>query len=205
MWIAVYALMVVVGIETGKMAWAIPVARQPLLAHLYYPLMYLFALPAGAGLLGLLARLDGRARILGSIGAVFAMVALLLGLINALLLPISAVSQQTGLLHVAMAVSTAFPGYIAALFGSGFMGWAALRARALPRSIAWTLIVVAIATVPVLFTTPLPVGPDWASDALAFLLSGFAFVTVGVRLRESPASVANSQQRYVAPATAPSR
>jgi hypothetical protein len=47
---------------------ALPVAQQPLPARMYYPLLYLSALPLGISLLGLFARLVGRSRVLGGIG-----------------------------------------------------------------------------------------------------------------------------------------
>lgn len=203
MWVAIYMVMVMVGIMMGKMAWAIPTAQQPLLARFYYPLMYLSALPLGVGLLGVFARLDGRARGLGITSVVFAAVALVMCLINALLLLISSTSQS-GLLGGLAAVANAFPGYISALFGTGFLGWAALRAHALSRSLAWTLIAIAIVTVPILFTTPLPIGPDWATDALAFLLSGIGYTIVGLRMpsarQQASAATARAAPQVVAQA-----
>jgi hypothetical protein len=109
----------------------------------------------------------GRSRVLGAIGALFGVVAIVMGLLSAL-----------GLATVA----NAFPGYVSALFASGFLGWAALRTGILTHSMAWTLIIIAIATVPMLVVTPLPIGPDWATDALAFLLGGIGYTVVGMRM-----------------------
>jgi hypothetical protein len=36
------------------------------------------------------------------------------------------------------------------------------------QAIAWTLIAIGIVTGPILFATPLPIGPDWATDTIAF-------------------------------------
>jgi hypothetical protein len=71
---------------------------------------------------------------------------------------------------------------LSTLAGTLFLGWAALRAHMLPRPIAWILIVISIVTLPILLLTPLPVGPAWATDTLAFLLSGIGFAMVGVTL-----------------------
>ena len=45
------------------------------------------------------------------------------------------------------------------IIGSGFMGWAALRARAMRRWAAVILLIMGFVTVPIIFVTPLPIGP----------------------------------------------
>jgi hypothetical protein len=52
----------------------------------------------------------------------------------------------------------------------------------LPRPFAWTLIVIGIMTLPILLTTPLPIGPGWATDTVAFFLSGIGYTVVGLRM-----------------------
>ena len=52
----------------------------------------------------------------------------------------------------------------------------------LPRSYAWILIVIGIVTLPILLLTPLPIGPAWATDTVAFFLSGIGYTVVGLRM-----------------------
>jgi hypothetical protein len=64
---------------------------------------------------------------------------------------------------------------------TGLLGAAALRTGALRRSEALALVGIGVTTIPILFGTPLPFGPDWATDFLAFLTSGVTFAIVGAR------------------------
>lgn len=50
------------------------------------------------------------------------------------------------------------------------------------QAIAWTLIAIGIVTGPILFATPLPIGPDWATDTIAFFFSGIGYTMVGVKM-----------------------
>ncbi len=56
-------------------------------------------------------------------------------------------------------------------FGTAFLRGAVVRTHVLPRWMAWTLVMIGLVTIPILFATPLPIGPDWASDFLAFLVN----------------------------------
>lgn len=64
---------------------------------------------------------------------------------------------------------------------TGLLSAAALRTGSLRRADALLLLAVGVSTIPLLVGTPLPFGPDWATDHLAFLTSGLAYVIVGAR------------------------
>ncbi len=70
---------------------------------------------------------------------------------------------------------------------TGLIGLAARRSKTLARPAAWSLIAIGVMTIPVLFGTPLPIGPDWATDHLAFLLSGSLYVLASVTLHRERA------------------
>jgi hypothetical protein len=128
------------------------------------------------GLLGVFARLEGRARGLGITGVVFASIGLVLAVID--LIVLSGIFGYSDFLNSNVGGFGAF----SIIIGTGFLGFAALRARALHRWMAWTLLMIGIVTIPILLLTPLPIGPDWATDFVAFLLSGIAYVVVGMSL-----------------------
>jgi hypothetical protein len=109
-------------------------------------------------------------------GIAFALVGLLLGACDVLAL--------SGIVGTNAALDGVLGGLgaVAMLIATTFLGVAALRTRTLPRALAWTLIVVALVTIPILVATPLPFGPAWATDTIAFLLSGLAFDAVGATL-----------------------
>jgi len=92
--------------------------------------------------------------------------------------------EMDGIFGSSSSLNSLFGGYsaFATSIGTGFLGWAALRAHALSRPLAWTLIIIGLVTIPILFATPLPIGPDWATDFLAFLLSGIGYTLVGLRM-----------------------
>ncbi len=102
----------------------------------------------------------------------------------------------SGIFGSSASLNSTFGGFaaFAASIGTGFLGWAALRAHALSRPLGWALILIGLTTIPILFATPLPIGPDWATDFLAFLLSGIAYSFVGMRMppARQPASEATT-------------
>lgn len=175
LWIILYVNIVIIGVMTGKLA-PTPDAHSPLLVRVSIWFLPISSLILGVGLLGLFARLEGRARGLGITGVVFASLALVLALGDLV--------NLSGIFGFSDGLNSLFGGFaaFAASIGTGFLGWAALRAHALSRPLAWTLIVIGLTTIPVLFATPLPIGPDWATDFLAFLLSGIAYTFVGLRM-----------------------
>jgi hypothetical protein len=54
------------------------------------------------------------------------------------------------------------------------------------RSAALILLCTTILFIPLLFGTPLPFGPEWASDFLAFFVSGIGYTVMGAGLERSP-------------------
>ena len=180
LWITIHVIIVIGGLMTGKLVQAIPATHQLLLAHIYYLLLPLSYLILCVGLLGGFAWLDGRARRLGTTGFVLASIATVTSIINLIFLAMSATSLN-GPLGVLAPLVNALNG-LSALSGTLLLGCAALRAHMLPRPFAWTLIVIGIVTLPILLTTPLPIGPDWATDTVAFFLSGIGYTVVGLRM-----------------------
>ena len=132
------------------------------------------------GLLGGFAWLDGRARRLGITGFVLASIATVTSIINLIFLAMSATSLN-GPLGVLSPLVNALNG-LSALAASLVLGCAVLRVHMLPRSYAWILIVIGIVTLPILLLTPLPIGPAWATDTVAFFLSGIGYTVVGLRM-----------------------
>jgi hypothetical protein len=67
------------------------------------------------------------------------------------------------------------------------LGIAAARTPGLPRATAMAMLFIGLTTIPTLILTPLPVGPDWATDFLAFLTSGAAYGALGALVWASSA------------------
>ena len=178
LWISIYVFTVIGGLITGKLVW-LTSAHQPLLAHIYFRSLPLSYLLLCVGLLGGFARLEGRSRRSGITGFVFASIGTATSILL-IFLTIITISPD-GLPGALASLANGING-LSTLAGTLFLGWAALRAHMLPRPIAWILIVISIVTLPILLLTPLPVGPAWATDTLAFLLSGIGFAVVGVTL-----------------------
>jgi hypothetical protein len=176
-WIAIDVTVVTFGFQTGKLATNLGKDAAGLAAFGIW-LLPLSLYPLGLGLLGIFARLHGHARVLGITGIAFAVLGMVLGLGDLIDL---ASGFGTGAPH-----NSFFGGFGAfvVVIGTAFLGVAALCTRTLPRPLAWTLIVVGVVTIPILFATPLPLGPTWATDTVAFLLSAIAFDVVGVTLLE---------------------
>jgi hypothetical protein len=175
LWIILYIVIVIIGLETGQLTPPLN-AHSPSLVRIGIWLLPLSLLPLSVGLLGVFARLDGRARGLGITGVVFTSIGIVLVVID--LIVLSGIFGYSDFLNSKVGGSGAFSMIIA----TGFLGFATLRARALPRWMAWTLLIIGIVTIPILFATPLPIGPNWATDFVAFLLSGIAYVVVGMSL-----------------------
>jgi len=183
LWITIHVIIIIVGLMTGKLAGNIPAAHQPLLAHIYFLILPLSYLLLGVGLLGVFARLEGRSRRIGITGMLFASIGLVMEVMYVIALIFLTISPASlnGLLGMLVSVANALNGLFT-LLGTGLLGWAALRASVLPRWAAWILIIIAIVTAPILFATPLPIGPDWATDTLAFFFSGIGYTVVGTTL-----------------------
>lgn len=175
LWIIVYIVIVIIGLETGKLEPPLD-AHSPVLVLIGILLLPLSLLPLYVGLLGVFAGLERRGRGFGITGVVFASIGIVLGVID--LIVLSGIFGSSESLNSSVGGLGAF----SMIIGTGFLGFAALRARVLSRWMAWTLLVIGIVTIPILFATPLPIGPNWATDFVAFLLSGIAYVVVGLSL-----------------------
>ena len=180
LWITIHVIIVIGGLMTGKMIQFIPATHQPLLAHIYYLLLPISYLVISVGLLGGFAWLDGRARRLGIIGFVLASIATVTSIILLIFLALSATSLN-GSPGVLVALVNVLNG-LSTLSASLVLGCALLRVDMLPRPYAWILIVIGIVTLPILLLTPLPIGPTWATDTVAFFLSGIGYTVVGLRM-----------------------
>jgi hypothetical protein len=174
LWITVFVIFVAVGATTGKFPQN-PGPHAPVLVFISNWLFALSILILDLGQVGVFARLEGRARGLGITGVVFTLVSMIMLIINMILF-----SGITGSITYSGNL-TGF-GAMATTIGAAFLGWAALRAQVLPRWVAWSLIAIGLTTIPILFATPLPIGPDWATDMLAFLTSGIMYAVVGTKL-----------------------
>lgn len=174
LWIGDFAQIVVNGFVTGSLPTdADP--QLPLTLRVGIRLFVLAVVVLGIGLGSLFMELRSRSKKLAITGMVFTAIALALATINLVLL--------SGLAGTPM-FNDMFLGFsiFATAIATTFMSVAALRTHTLPRWAGVTLLLVGITTIPILFGTPLPIGPDWATDHLAFLTSGVAYTIVGARL-----------------------
>jgi hypothetical protein len=174
-WIATYIVIVIIGLQTGQLTPPLD-AHSPLLQRIGIYLLPLSLFPLYVGLLGVFSTLEKRGRALGITGVVFATLGIALGAIDLVVL--------SGIFGSVQTLNAGFGGIgaFSIIIGTGFLGFAALRARSLPRWMAWTLLVIGIITIPILFATPLPIGPNWLTDFVAFLISGIGYTVVGVTL-----------------------
>lgn len=180
LWIMIHIMMVIIIMMTGKLAGEVPASQQPFITPVYFLLLPLSSLFLGIGLLGLFFLLEGRSKKLGIAGIVLASIGMLMGIVDLLFL-ILGPTATNGFLEVIAPVANGLNG-ILMLGSTVLMGWAALRARVLPRWAAWILIVVGIITAPILLVTPLPISPIWATDTIAFFIGGLGYTVVGVTL-----------------------
>lgn len=181
LWIAIYVDIVVIGATTGQLAPDID-AHSSVLVRIGAWVEILAVFVVCVGQLGVFARLSGRSRWLGIAGVVFTALSMAAIIANLIL-----VSGITG--RIAFNSGLGGMGTFAASVGAGLLGWAALRARVLPRRLGWILIGIGLVTIPIFIATPLPIGPNWATDFAAFLVSGIAYTVVGVTLMVAPTHV----------------
>ncbi len=177
-WIATYIVIVIIGLQTGELAPPLD-AHSSLLQHIGIYLLPLSLFPLYVGLLGVFSTLEKRGGVFGITGVVFATLGIVLGAIDLVVL--------SGIFGSVQSLNANFGGMgaFSRVIGTGFLGFAALRARSLPRWMAWTLLIIGIITIPILFATPLPIGPNWATDFVAFLISGIGYTVFGVTLMVS--------------------
>jgi hypothetical protein len=180
LWIAVFTLFVTIGATTGKFPDPPgPHSSPPVLIGSWIFLLSILILDLGQ--IGVFARMQGGARALRMTSLVFTLLSAALIIVNVVLYSFS---SMTG----SIAYSGTFTGFGAMTLsiGAAFLGWAGLRTKVMARGAAWTLIGIGITTIPLLFSTPLPIGPSWASDMLAFLTSGIAYAVVGALMLTGP-------------------
>ena len=176
LWIVLYAVVIIIGLQTGKLVSNLDPAHTPMLAHIGIWILPVSVLMLGIGQTGVFARLKRRGRGLGITSVVFTLLGMILAFVD--LIALSGISSNLANLSSTMGGL----GAMSTTVGAAFLGGAVLCARILPRWMAWIFLLIGIITIPVLFTTPLPFGPDWASDFLAFLLSGIAYTILGFKL-----------------------
>jgi hypothetical protein len=173
LWIVLFTIFVSIGATTGKF----PDSPGPHSSPAVFIGGWIFLLSIlilDLGQIGMLARMQGPARALRIISLVFTLLSVALIIVNVVLFIFGSITGSTD-----YSGTLAGLGAMTLSIGAAFLGWAGLRTKVIPRGAAWTLIGIGITTIPILFSTPLPIGPDWASDMLAFLTSGIAYVVVG--------------------------
>ncbi len=174
LWILTYATEIVIGLALGEETYRQAEPNASLLEWLW-PAFFMGAVFClGVGLLGVRTRLEGRSRKLGIAGTVPASVAIVASSINLVLL--AGVSGEPKALD-----GLGFLGVLGILLGSILMGFAALRAKVLPRWARIILMLTPFLFIPAIIATiPLAsVLPDYVIADLPFPVVGAALATVG--------------------------
>ncbi len=194
LWGLTYLTELVIGVTAGEAAYnrADPSASA---LEWFWPAFFMGAIFfLGVGLLGVRARLEGRSRLLGIVGALLACVAIVAASINLVLL-----TGVTG--KPTASDGLGFAGVLGVLIGATLLGIATLRARVLPRWARIALTFVAFAFFPaILVTIPLEgVAPDYVIADLPFPVVGAVLASVGYAMLEGrtgethrPAQMASS-------------
>ena len=122
LWIIVYIVIVIIGMETGKLAPPLD-AHSPLLVRIGIYLLPLSLFPLYVGLLGVFTGLEKRGRAFGITGVVFATLGIVLGAIDLVVL--------SGIFGSSQSINASIGGIgaFSIILGTGFLGLAALRAR----------------------------------------------------------------------------
>jgi hypothetical protein len=175
LWIIVFTIFVSIGAATGKFPDP-PGPHSSPGVFIGSAIFLLSILILDLGQIGMVARMQGqgRARALRIISLVFTLLSAVLIIINVVLFIFGSITGSAGYSGTLTGL-----GAMTLSISAAFLGWAGLRTKVLARGAAWTLIGIGITTIPILFSTPLPIGPDWATDMLAFLTSGIAYAVVG--------------------------
>ena len=174
LWVLTYVVEIIIGVTAGEAAYNRADPGASLLEWLW-PAFFMGAIFfLGIGLLGVWARLQGRAKILGLLGALLACVAIVAVSINLVML--------TGISGEPTASDDlGFLGVIGTLGGSVLLGIATLRAKVLPRWARFTLTLLPLAFIPAIIATfPLEsVLPEYVAADLPFPVVGAVLATVG--------------------------
>ena len=174
LWVLTYVVEIIIGVTAGEAAYNRADPGASLLEWLW-PAFFMGAIFfLGIGLLGVWARLQGRAKLLGFLGALLACVAIVAVSINLVML--------TGISGEPTASDDlGFLGVIGTLGGSVLLGIATLRAKVLPRWARFTLTLLPLAFIPAIIATfPLEsVLPEYVAADLPFPVVGAVLATVG--------------------------
>lgn len=185
LWVLTYLVEIIFGITAGEAAYIRADASTSILVWLWgvFFMGALFFL--GVGLLGVRARLEGRSKVLGNVGALVACVAIVAATINLVTLAgvFGEPTANDGL---------GFLGVVGTLGGSVFLGIATLRAKVLPRWARFTLTLLPLAFIPaIIVTIPLAsVAPEYVVADFPFPIVGAVLATVGYAMLEDRASEA---------------
>jgi hypothetical protein len=173
LWVGQFWAIIANGAQTGSLPTSAD-ADLPLYMRVALRLFILSVPLLLAGLAALAARVRARSPKLTIAAALFMSIAGVLSTLN--VVTISGLAGAPYFNDTFLGLSV-----FATSIATGLLGAAALRTGALRRSEALALVGIGVTTIPILFGTPLPFGPDWATDFLAFLTSGVAFAIVGAR------------------------
>lgn len=174
LWLLTYVVEILIGVTLGEATYNRADASASLLEWLW-PVFFMGAIFfLGVGLLGVWARLQGRAKILGRLGGLLACVAIVAASIN--LATLAGVSGEP-----TASDGLGFLGVIGTLGGSVLLGGATLRAKVLPRGARFTLTLLPLAFIPAIIATiPLEsVAPEYVIADLPFPVVGLVLATVG--------------------------
>lgn len=191
LWIGIFGMIILNGLQTGQLPTA---PADQLSAPMGLSLrLFVASIPVlTLALAGLFGSTRHGAPTLSYLATPFMVLALGLSGIN--LVTLSGLAGTPRFSDTLMGLSI-----FATAIATGWLSAAALRTRVVERWVGWSLLFVGLSTIPVLFGTPLPIGPDWATDYLAFLLSGIAFVSAGYGLRSAPmATKGDANARWAA-------
>lgn len=183
LWVATYAVEILIGVRLGEAAYADPDVSSSWLVWLWPATFVAATFCLAAGLLGLAARIRGRGRVLAAIGACVALVGLAASTTN--LIRLTGVTGETTASN-----GLGFLGVIGVLGGSVLLGVATLRAKILPRWVRLTLALLPLAFIPgIIATIPLEsVAPDYVVADLPFPIVGLILAAVGIAVHQQPAA-----------------
>ena len=186
LWIVTYATEILIGVTLGEAVYKSADPSRSALEWLW-PAFFMGAIFfLGIGLLSVRARLEGRSRKLGIVGALLAFIAIVAASINLVLL--------TGLFDKPTALDgLGFAGVLGILGGAILLGIATLRAKVLPRWARFVLALTPFAFIPAIIATiPLEsVAPDYVIADLPFPVVGTVLATVGyAMLMDRPSEAA---------------
>ncbi len=188
LWVLSYLTELAIGVTAGEAEYARADPSSSVLVW-FWPALFMGAiLFLGIGLLGVRARLEGRSRVLGIVGALLASVSIVASAINLVLL--------TGVTGKPIAEDgLGFAGVLGIVFGSTVLGIAALRAKVLPRWVRFALAFIVFAFIPAIIATiPLEgVLPDYVIANLPFVFVGVVLAAVGLTMRSRTESAVGHQ------------